>query len=199
MGPGSYYWYAETSSPVRASDKFRLSYDGSVCGSHMVMSISFSYHMYGTSIGTLEVKGAGDQTGSNNGVGTTKWSKSGQQSISWQTVVDVAVASPSFFFEYSKSGSSYRGDAAIGEVSVLCGSGTVTTSKTSSLDVRTRSTKTENAPAAVCAAREYSQSSPKTGQDVGTVFGPSSASEATCKVNTPAAQAGFYSIEVKQS
>ena len=183
----SWYFYAETSSPRSNNDLFRLSYDGSACKSAgEVRSITFSYHMYGGSTGTLRLK---------SGVGTTLWTKSGNQGNSWLTAA-VDIGHAAFYFDYNM-GSSFTGDTAIGLVKVWCL--VPPDLKSSSLEVRTRSTKATAVAAAVCAARDYGRSSEKTGQDDGTAFGPTSSSEASCKVSGGAAEAGFYSIEVKQS
>jgi len=93
---GSHYMYAEVSSAgfgvyyaacQSAGDLFDLSYDacydGSVCSDEgsMIYGINFTFHMYGTDIGTLRVADA---------AGLQKWSLSGDQGNSWQSAsVDV--------------------------------------------------------------------------------------------------------------
>jgi hypothetical protein len=52
-----WYYFAETSSPVVAGDVFTLSYDGSDCVAFRlaVGTVSFAYHMYGATMGTLSL------------------------------------------------------------------------------------------------------------------------------------------------
>ena len=107
-GPGPYV-YAETSSPRAQGDLFTLTYDGSACSDIglSVSTVTFHYHMYGATMGTLDVT---------NAAGDVVWSLSGDQGDAWQaTTVDVY--SPSFAFEYTR-GSSYTGDAAVALVAV---------------------------------------------------------------------------------
>ena len=109
------YYYAETSSPRVPGDIFELSYDGSACGgATIVKDISFAYHMFGSTMGSLRVIG---QPG-----GAVVWEKSGQQSTSgsdWQSAT-VDVASPSFTFR-AERGSNWRSDIAIDSVTIRCG------------------------------------------------------------------------------
>jgi len=107
-GGGSYYYYAETSSNAHRNT-FDLSYDGSGCPEG-IDKINFKYSMYGAGIGTLSVV-----------VGTSKtlWSKSNNQGSAWHTALNVQIDSPSFQFIYSGA-RSWRGDAAIGSVTVIC-------------------------------------------------------------------------------
>ena len=65
--------------------------------------ITFQYHMYGATIGTLSVADA---------AGATRWSLSGNPGNSWRSA-SVTIDSASFQFDYVR-GSSYTGDAAIG-------------------------------------------------------------------------------------
>jgi hypothetical protein len=114
VGGSGPYVYAETSSPRAQGDLFTLTYDGSVC-SNIGLSVStvrFHYHMYGATMGTLDVT---------NGAGETVGSLSGDQGDSWHAAT-VEVYSPSFAFEYTR-GRSWQGDAAVALVSVSCGAG----------------------------------------------------------------------------
>ena len=112
VGGSGPYVYAETSSPRVQGDLFTLTYDGSACSNIglSVSTVTFHYHMYGATMGTLDVT---------NAAGEVVWSLSGDQGDAWQaTTVDVY--SPSFAFEYTR-GSSYTGDAAVALVAVSCG------------------------------------------------------------------------------
>ena len=110
-GSGSYV-YAETSSPRVQGDLFTLSYDGSACSDTGVgvSTVTFRYHMYGSTMGELRVV---------NAAGEAVWSLSGDQGNSWQ-VATVDVYSPSFAFEYTR-GDGWQGDAAVAQVTVSCG------------------------------------------------------------------------------
>ena len=109
-GSGSYV-YAETSSPRTQGDLFTLTYDGSACSNIGlgVSTVTFRYHMYGSTMGTLDVT---------NAAGEVVWSLGGDQGNSWQAAT-VEVYSPSFAFEYTR-GRSWQEDAAVALVSVLC-------------------------------------------------------------------------------
>ena len=111
-GSGSYL-YAEASSPRAQGDRFTLGYNGSACSAIGVgvSTVAFDYHMYGADMGELRVT---------NAAGEAVWSLSGDQGNSWQAAT-VDVLSPSFAFEYTR-GSGYRGDAAVAQVAVSCGS-----------------------------------------------------------------------------
>ena len=111
-GGSGYYFYAETSSPRQPGDVFTLSYDGSVCAmaGAVVDSVSFHYHMYGATMGTLRVDAAGSEA----------WRASGNKGNAWHTAA-LAVNAASFHFEYVR-GSSWSGDAALDEVTVNCSS-----------------------------------------------------------------------------
>eukprot|EP00966_Prymnesium_polylepis_P147730 3412610-Prymnesium_polylepis.1 len=109
-GGSGYYYFAETSSPRSQGDRFALAYDGSLCASTgQIATVTFSYHMYGATTGTMRVLTA---------AGTPVWSASGNQGNTWHTGT-ASIYSASFQFEYRR-GSSYTGDAAIDQVGVTC-------------------------------------------------------------------------------
>ena len=114
MGGSGPYVYAETSYPRTQGDLFTLTYDGSACSNIglSVSTVTFHYHMYGGTMGTLDVT---------NAAGEVVWSLGGDQGNSWQAAT-VEVYSPSFAFEYAR-GDGYHGDAAVALVSVECGDG----------------------------------------------------------------------------
>jgi hypothetical protein len=105
-----YYYYAEASYH-NPGDLFTFTYDGSVCTSSglLVSTVGFSYHMYGTTMGTLSLVDA---------TGTAVWSLSGNQGVTWLSVT-VSLFCSSFRFEYVR-GSNYYGDAAVAQVVVSC-------------------------------------------------------------------------------
>ena len=107
-GATSYYYYAETSGES-PGQLFELDY---VSECPVVASITFQYNMYGRTMGTLKVTTSD---------GADVWSLSGDQGNAWHQAT-VAVGAASFSFKYER-GSSYTGDAAIGDVTVYCGSG----------------------------------------------------------------------------
>ena len=73
---GSYYMYAETSTPNNPYGLFEMyqEFDDSLG------TVDFDYHMYGATIGTVEVQGSAD--GSSY---TTLWTKSGEQGSGWSS------------------------------------------------------------------------------------------------------------------
>eukprot|EP00966_Prymnesium_polylepis_P172305 3984413-Prymnesium_polylepis.1 len=82
---GSYYMYIETSGGS-SGKLFDLSY---TCPQGGAPQISWRYHMYGSSIGTLRVR---------DGTGAAVWVKSGAQGNTWQSA-SVVVPGVSFTFE----------------------------------------------------------------------------------------------------
>tara|TARA_B110001452_G_scaffold231736_1_gene208706 strand:+ start:1633 stop:3279 length:1647 start_codon:yes stop_codon:yes gene_type:complete len=123
-GSGSYY-YAETSttqpcngvqhSSATTGSLYNLTYDGSGCVGGYVHSLTFYYHMYGSTMGELELVDA---------AGSRLWSRTGDQpgdqGNTWHQAT-ATVDSTSFAFEYRR-GSNYYGDAALDEMVVTCGS-----------------------------------------------------------------------------
>ncbi|MEL6730607.1 MAG: M4 family metallopeptidase [Bacteroidota bacterium] len=146
---GSYYMYTEASSPNYPS---RDAYFVSPCFDLSLLanpSLSFDYHMYGATIGTLRL-----QASTNGGSSwTTVWSLSGNQGNSWQgTSVDLTAyagnADVTLRF-YGTTGSSYTGDMCVDNLN---------------LD--------EGVPTPTCPAIDFSSNSPGVydpNQDAGTV------------------------------
>ena len=77
VGGSGPYVYAETSSPRVQGDLFTLACDGSACCNMglRVSTVTFHYHMYGATMGTLAVT---------NAAGEVVWSLSGNQGNAWQ-------------------------------------------------------------------------------------------------------------------
>lgn len=121
---GSWYMYIESSGngtgfpskrAIFNSPCFNLSGQSSA-------SFDFSYHMYGSSMGTLTLEAS-----SNNGASwTSLWSQSGNKGNSWLTAsVDLAAylgGSVQLRFN-GVSGSSYTGDMAIDDISLSTAGG----------------------------------------------------------------------------
>ena len=106
-GSGSFYYYVEASSGAQG-DLSTLAYDGSACADLglAVKSVRFHYHMYGSNMGTLRLVDA---------AGQEAWSMSGNQGNAWKEASVSQIFSSSFAFEYTR-GSSFSGDAAVGQV-----------------------------------------------------------------------------------
>ena len=104
---GSYYMFIETSWPARAGDVFDLGY---ACARGSTAQVSWWYHMFGSSMGTLRLKSSD---------GSVLWERAGDQGDIWQSA-SVVVADGSFIFE-GERGTGYLGDLAVDEVTVTCG------------------------------------------------------------------------------
>ncbi|KAJ7394106.1 Chymotrypsin-like elastase member 3B [Desmophyllum pertusum] len=104
---GSYYIYIETSSPRRPGDKAVLTLQGanskSVC-------LTFYYHMYGSTIGTLSVSNKGKAL----------WSMTGNQGNSWKKA-EVSISGAYDLKIEGVRGTSFTGDIAIDDLSVTNG------------------------------------------------------------------------------
>ena len=123
-GPGGdhttgsgYYLYVEASTPNFPSvGPYTLTTPrfGACVG-----IVTFSYHMYGSGMGTLEL----EETTDDGLTWATVWSKSGDQGDSWQ---DASVDPSSAVTQVrwvGTTGSSYTGDMALDDISVLGESG----------------------------------------------------------------------------
>ena len=121
---GTYYVYAETSAPNTPSVQFSMYRDFG----EGISYISFQYHMHGSNMGTVVLKGSFDAEplfGTADSTYTmTLWSKSGDQKDAWHTAtVDTTADYPLWLkFKYtSGSGSKYTGDFALDDVAVVAG------------------------------------------------------------------------------
>ncbi|MEL6135544.1 MAG: choice-of-anchor J domain-containing protein, partial [Bacteroidota bacterium] len=121
---GSYYMYTEASSPNYPS---RDAYFVSPCfdlSSLSSASLSFDYHMYGATMGTLRL-----QASTNGGSSwTTVWSLSGDQGTAWQAAnVDLttyAGNSDVTLRFFGTTGSSYTGDMCVDNLNLDEGAST---------------------------------------------------------------------------
>jgi len=103
------YAYTETSSPRRPGDTFDLTYAGTACSGSGFSRIEFYYHMYGSNMGTLNLKAAD---------GTVAWTTSGDQGNTWLHA-SVPIMTTGFTFE-GICGDGWRGDMAVDDVTVHC-------------------------------------------------------------------------------
>jgi hypothetical protein len=100
-GGSGYYYYAEASNAA-SGNAFILEYNGSACASRgeLVTTIVFQYHMYGSTMGTLEL------VAPRSPAREILWSLSGNQGNAWTGAL-VNVNDASFRFSYTR-GSSVR-------------------------------------------------------------------------------------------
>ena len=117
---GTYYMYVEASSPNYPSKVAILNSPCLDLAAEINVDFNFAYHMYGSSMGTLELQASIDGTSWN-----TLWTKSGDQGNSWYNA-SVSLNSyigTSVQLRYvATTGSSYRSDMAIDDISVTNGS-----------------------------------------------------------------------------
>ena len=125
---GSYYMYVEASSPNYPSKTAILNspcFDLSVENSAI---FEFDYHMYGSSMGTLELQATTDGTSWN-----TIWSKTGDQGNTWLTA---SINLSSYLGEivklrfYGTTGSSYTSDMTVDNIILSNGGGSDTQAPT---------------------------------------------------------------------
>ncbi|MEO1053284.1 MAG: Ig-like domain-containing protein [Bacteroidota bacterium] len=119
---GSYYIYVESSNPNYPSKVANLVSDCYDLTQVSNPQISFYYHIYGGSVGTIRL-----QARSNGGSWTTLWSLSGNQGNSWQfDVVSLSSFAGSTEVELrfnATTGSSWQSDFALDNIVVGPGSG----------------------------------------------------------------------------
>ena len=115
---GSYYVYAETSTPNNPGIEFSMERDFGDSGLDVV-SVSFYYHMWSvySGMGTVLLQGSGDGDSY-----TTLWSKAGNQATDWRsaTVSLGSAGTQRLRFVYT-SGGNFYGDFALDEVEVAVG------------------------------------------------------------------------------
>lgn len=114
---GSYYAYTESSYPNYPSKTAILVSSCVELDYYFDAEISFRYHMYGATMGSLQV-----QISTNNGSSWTNlWTVSGNQGNSWlyKTInLDSYIPQDAIFRFYATTGSSYTGDIAIDNVNI---------------------------------------------------------------------------------
>lgn len=111
-----YYIYIETSSPRRVNDTARII--SQPININTTMCLNFWYHMYGTSVRTLNVymKVGGS-------LSPPVWSRTGTRSNQWYSAsVDVQSSTSYQIVFEGVRGTSYRGDIALDDISVSMGS-----------------------------------------------------------------------------
>ena len=116
-----YYVYAETSSNSNAV------YTMSKSAGSLVDEVSFQYHMYGSTMGTLYLQGSTDGTFPvPNSTNPYVWTKSDDQGDSWQSaVVNVREGEYEYFRFYYTSGVDWYGDLALDNIELTLMSPTV--------------------------------------------------------------------------
>ena len=75
-------------------------------------SLSFAYHMYGSTMGALSIEANGTETG-----WSTLWSRTGDQGNSWLEAVVILPASTTKVRFNGRTGPNYRSDMALDDVS----------------------------------------------------------------------------------
>jgi PKD repeat protein len=117
---GSYYIYIESSSPNYPGKTANLN---SPCFNFSVLEnpeVSFSYHMYGSNMGTLNLQASTDGI-----TWSTVWTMSNDQGNSWQTATVNLISygyNPSVLLRLNGiTGDGYRSDIAIDGFSIIDG------------------------------------------------------------------------------
>ncbi len=114
---GIYYLYIESSSPHYPNKIAILEGPAFDVTSLTNAELSFWYHMYGSTMGTLSVE-ISDDDGAN---WATEWALSGNQSNVWyEAVVDISSYTGIILVRFvGQTGSSYTSDMAIDEVEII--------------------------------------------------------------------------------
>ncbi|NOQ27949.1 MAG: T9SS type A sorting domain-containing protein [Bacteroidales bacterium] len=116
---GTYYIYVESSSPNYPSKVAILNSPCLDLTAESSANFNFAYHMYGATMGTIELQASTDGTS-----WTTLWTKSGDQGNSWY---NASVSLSSYYgtsvqLRYvATTGTSYTSDFAIDDISVTTG------------------------------------------------------------------------------
>lgn len=119
---GSYYIYVEASSPNYSNKTTIIESPCVDLSGESAASFSFKYHMYGATVGSLQLQASTDGSS-----WSSVWSKSGNQGNSWATAnVDLAaylggIVKLRFV---GTTGSSYTGDMAVDNLSISAGGST---------------------------------------------------------------------------
>jgi bacillolysin len=118
---GSYYMYVEASSPNYPSKVTRIESPCFDLSGESTATFSFKYHMYGSNMGTLQLQASTDGTS-----WIDVWSLSGNQGNSWATAnvnMDSYAGATVKLRFVGTTGSSYRGDMAVDDISMTTGGG----------------------------------------------------------------------------
>ncbi|XP_052711506.1 MAM and LDL-receptor class A domain-containing protein 1-like isoform X2 [Crassostrea angulata] len=134
---GNTYLYAEASSPAVQGDSFIFETPSVLAGPKC---LTFWYHMYGGSIGSLHVKVNG----------TELWSRSGDQGDVWLSAeVNVSTTAQNYKLTFEAiRGSSWNGDVAIDDI--------ILTSAACNIQVSTTSTSTTQSSTAASTTTQSS-------------------------------------------
>ncbi|XP_078334103.1 MAM and LDL-receptor class A domain-containing protein 1-like [Crassostrea virginica] len=115
-----HYMYIEASSPARPGQLARL-FTPKYPAVNQDQCLQFYYHMYGSQIGKLNVK-----LRLNNALGSTIWSKSGNQGNQWSiaqvTLQNIQINTPTYQVAFEGvRGTGFLSDIAIDDVSIVNG------------------------------------------------------------------------------
>ncbi|MEP2024356.1 M4 family metallopeptidase, partial [Reichenbachiella sp.] len=116
---GSYYMYVEASSPNYPSKVTRIESPCYDLSGETAANFSFKYHMYGSNMGSLTLEATTD---GNNW--SSVWSQSGNKGNSWLTAdvnMDSYAGQTVKLRFVGVTGSSYRGDMAVDDISFSTG------------------------------------------------------------------------------
>lgn len=128
---GSYYIYVEASSPNYPSKVTRIESPCYDLAGESAANFSFKYHMYGANMGSLTLEATTDGSS-----WTSLWSQSGNKGNSWLSAdvnMDAYAGSTVKLRFVGVTGSSYRGDMALDDLSFSAGSTGGTTDVTLSI------------------------------------------------------------------
>lgn len=113
---GSHYIYMETSNPNYPSKTAILNSPCFDFSDLVEPQITFSYHMLGSNVGTINLQASTDGT-----TWTTVWTRSGSQGSAWlNATVDLSsyASSVAKFRFFGTSGTSWQGDICIDKINV---------------------------------------------------------------------------------
>lgn len=130
---GSYYMYIESSSPNYPSKVAILNSPCIDLTNETSANFNFAYHMYGSTMGSLALEASVDGTN-----WTSLWSKSGDQGNSWSNAsvnLSSYLGSNLQLRFVGTTGSSYRSDMAIDDISITTGGGTTPTANNLTLTI----------------------------------------------------------------
>lgn len=121
---GSYYIYVESSSPNYPSKVAILNGPCFDLAAESNANFNFAYHMYGSNMGSIVLQASTDGNS-----WSTLWSKSGDQGNSWfnESISLNSYLGSAVQLRYvATTGSSYRSDIAIDDISITTGSAPTT-------------------------------------------------------------------------
>ena len=118
---GSFYVYTEASGRNRGYPQQEFILQTGPLGLSVAANVSFSYHMYGSTMGSLAVEyqeGAGG-AGASGGAWTSIFSQSGDQGNEWKHALATLPQTASRLRLKAITGSSYRSDVAVDNITLV--------------------------------------------------------------------------------